>query len=208
MEAAQTGGSTDETRRRFAAARAGLAGDERSVRAFLDDRAAPVRAAAIVALVTMGRSRPADVRRALGDPDPRVRRATCELAGNLPRADFTALLGDPDPTVVEAAAFAVGETGDRRACPRLAAIAGSHADPLCRESAVAALGAIGDDAGRAAVLAALGDTPAIRRRAVVALAAFGGPDVELALRQRLTDHDWQVRQAAQEVLGISGFGPR
>ena len=161
-----------------------------------------------MALVNAGRARPDDVRRALADPDPTVRRATCELATRLTGADFTPLLDDADPTVVEAAAFAVGEAGDRRACARLAEIAGSHSDPLCRESAVAALGAIGDDAGRAAVLAALGDLPAVRRRAVVALAAFTGDDVEAALRGRLSDRDWQVRQAAETVLGISGSETR
>ena len=62
--------------------------------------------------------------------------------------------------------------------------------------------------GRSAVLAALRDAPAVRRRAVVALAAFSGADIEAALRERLSDRDWQVRQAAEEVLGISGSGPR
>ena len=57
----------------------------------------------------------------------------------------------------------------------LASAGSGHADPLCREAAVAALGAIGDPAGLAAVLAALEDKPAVRRRAAVALAAFEGP---------------------------------
>ncbi|MGA9078373.1 MAG: HEAT repeat domain-containing protein, partial [Acidimicrobiales bacterium] len=59
-----------------------------------------------------------------------------------------------------------------------------------------------------AVLAALGDVPAVRRRAVVALAAFTGDDVEAALRGRLSDRDWQVRAAAETVLGISGSETR
>jgi HEAT repeat protein len=199
---------TDEITRRYAAAAAGIGRDEKTVRGLLTDRSARVRAAAIAALVEMGSATADDVRRALRDPDAQVRRATCELAPLLAHADFTPLLADDDPAVVEAAAFAVGETGDRRACPRLSEIARSHPDPLCREAAVAALGAIGDDAGRAAVLAALGDLPAVRRRAVVALAAFSGAQIEAALRERLTDRDWQVRQAAEEVLGISGSGPR
>ena len=196
------------TAKRLAAALAGSAGDEATVRGLLADGSPKVRAAAIMALVAAGFSRPDDVRRALSDPDPTVRRATCELATRLSGADFTPLLDDADPTVVEAAAFAVGEAGDRGACGRLAEIAGSHRDPPCRESAVAALGAIGDDAGRAAVLAALGDVPAVRRRAVVALAAFTGDDVEAALRGRLSDRDWQVRAAAETVLGISGSETR
>ena len=195
---------TGEMRRRLTAALAGLAGDEPVVRRLLTDSSPKVRAAALTSLANMGRAQPDDVHRALRDPDPGVRRSTCELAGRIAAADFSPLLDDDDPFVVEAAAFAVGESGDRRACRRLSEIARSHPDPLCRESAVAALGAIGDVSGRAAVLAALGDTPSIRRRAVVALAAFPGKTANAALRERLSDRDWQVRQAAGEVLGVGG----
>ncbi|MGB9112839.1 MAG: HEAT repeat domain-containing protein, partial [Acidimicrobiales bacterium] len=68
--------------------------------------------------------------------------------------------------------------------------------------------AIGDPAGKAAVLAALSDAPAIRRRAVVALAAFDGADVESSLSAHLADHDWQTRQAAAEILGTTESEPR
>jgi HEAT repeat protein len=53
------------------------------------------------------------------------------------------------------------------------------------------------------VLAACRDKPAIRRRAVLALAAFEGDEVEAQLRTALTDADWQVRQAAEDLLNIS-----
>nr|MBA3654191.1 HEAT repeat domain-containing protein [Actinomycetota bacterium] len=72
--------------------------------------------------------------------------------------------------------------------------------PLCREAAVAALGAIGDPAGLSAILAATTDKPAVRRRAVLALAPFAGPDVDAALERALEDRDWQVRQAAEDLL--------
>jgi HEAT repeat protein len=52
-----------------------------------------------------------------------------------------------------------------------------------------------------AVLAALEDKPAIRRRAVVALAAFDGDEVERALARAALDSDWQVRQTAEDLLG-------
>jgi HEAT repeat protein len=68
-----------------------------------------------------------------------------------------------------------------------------------REAAVAALGAIGDDRGLAAILTATKDKPAVRRRAVLALAPFEGPDVDAALARALTDPDWQVRQAAEDL---------
>ena len=84
----------------------------------------------------------------------------------------------------------------------LASAGSGHPDPLCREAAVAALGAIGDPAGLPAVLAALEDKPAVRRRAAVALAAFDGPDVEAALRRCLDDRDWQVRQVAEDLLAV------
>jgi len=66
---------------------------------------------------------------------------------------------------------------------------------------VAAIGAIGDPVGLPAVLAALGERATIRRRAVVALAAFDGPEVDAALARALTDRDRQVRQAAEDLLG-------
>ena len=39
----------------------------------------------------------------------------------------------------------------------------------------------------------------MRRRAVLALAAFEGPDVEAALARALEDPDWQTRQAAEDL---------
>jgi HEAT repeat protein len=84
---------------------------------------------------------------------------------------------------------------------RLAAIATDHSDPLVREAAVAALGAIGLPEGLAAIRAGLRDKPAVRRRAVLALAAFDPDDVEADLRTAMGDRDWQVRQAAEDLLG-------
>ncbi|MCA1657380.1 MAG: HEAT repeat domain-containing protein, partial [Actinobacteria bacterium] len=92
----------------------------------------------------------------------------------------------------------------------LAAMAAGHDDPLCREAAVAALGALGDERGLPAILAATTDKPAIRRRAVIALAPFEGPEVEAALERAKADRDWQVRQAAEDLLAAgagAGGGP-
>ena len=190
--------------RRIDASSAGFTGDEATARGHTEDRVPKVRAAAYAALVRIGAATPKDIDRALTDPEPLVRRVVCELARKLPDADFCRLLDDRDASVVEAAAFAVGETGDREATRRLAEIAQTHPDALCRESAVAALGALGDPGGKPAVLAALADVVPIRRRAVIALAAFRGDDVDEALRLRLEDRDWQVRQAAADVLEVSG----
>ena len=64
---------------------------------------------------------------------------------------------------------------------------------------MAALGVIGDDRGRAAVLGALDDKPPVRRRAIVALANFEGPDIDAALEKASQDRDWQVRAAAGQL---------
>jgi len=182
---------------------AGHVGDEPTARSLLGDADPVVRATALGALVRMGRATPEDSARALADPDPRTRRHACELGAALPGADFARLLEDPDAAVVEAACFAVGEVGDVPAVPSLVRIATSNTDPLCRESAVAALGAIGAPEGLPAVLAALEDKPQIRRRAVIALAAIDAPESDAALRRCLEDRDWQVRQAAEDLLGIT-----
>lgn len=114
-------------------------------------------------------------------------------------------LADSVGLVAEAAAFALGELGAAAvaagAVAALAGVATDHGDPLVREAAVAALGSLGDPGGLAAVLAACGDKPAVRRRAVLALAAFEGAEVEVALARALSDRDWQVRQAAEDLVG-------
>ena len=124
--------------------------------------------------------------------------------------DLIPALADPDPAVAEAAAWACGE---RTVVPDallgalvdLAAGRGTGREPLVRESAIAALGALGDDRGLDAVLAGTSDKPAIRRRAVLALAPFLDPDhpraseVGEALDRARADRDWQVRQAAEDL---------
>lgn len=189
--------------RRGDAALAGHAGDEPAARSLLGDPDGEVRATALGALVRMGRATPDDAAAALEDSDPKVRRRACELGASLGGAEFGGLLEDSDKMVVEAACFAVGEIRDARAVPTLVRIATAHDDALCRESAVAALGAIGEQEGLPAILAALDDKPQVRRRGVIALAAFESPESDAALRRCLKDRDWQVRQAAEDVLGIT-----
>ena len=174
-----------------------------AARAALGDDAPAVRATALGALSRLEVLTDDDIRSALADPSPQVRRRGYELAAAFPTVELSGGLDDPDPSAVEMAAWALGERGDRPAVPALAGLASpetGHSDPLCREAAVAALGAIGDPAGLPAVLTALADKPAIRRRAAVALSAFDGPEVEAALRRCLEDRDWQVRQVAEDLL--------
>jgi hypothetical protein len=182
---------------------AGLDGDVDTARSGMTDAAAPVRAAAISALLRCDALTSEDVDGAIADPSPLVRRRVCELATSCPPGHFERLLEDDVPEVVEAAAFACGEQEIAAAVGALAAIATSHSDPLCRESAVAALGVLGLDAGLGAVLKAITDVAAVRRRAVIALSNYEGPGVSAALQVALGDRDWQVRQAAEDVIGIN-----
>jgi hypothetical protein len=55
-------------------------------------------------------------------------------------------------------------------------------------------------AGLAAVLHACADVATVRRRAVLALAAFEGPEADAALHRLAADRDRQVRQAAEDLL--------
>jgi HEAT repeat protein len=193
----------DPARRRREAAVAGHRGDTGRARALLGDPVAAVRATALAALARAAELGADELRAALADPDPTVRRRACELAPAVEGADLRPLLGDPDPTVVEVAAWALGERGAGAvdAVDDLAALATGHPDHLAREAAVAALGAIGDGRGLPAILAATRDRATVRRRAVIALAPFSGPDVDTALEAALSDRDWQVRQAAEDLTG-------
>ena len=191
-------------------------------RAGLEDSDPSVRATALGALARLEALTDADIDRGAADPDERVRVRTAELAAPLGASVapvLTGLLGDRRADVVEAACFGLGELGSHAGEAEIAALAvvsREHTDALCRESAVAAIGAIvaagGDDAadvavrppsavGRAAMLAAMGDKPAVRRRAVLALIPFEGPDIDAALQAALADRDWQVRQAAEDMTG-------
>jgi HEAT repeat protein len=167
----------------------------------------------------MGSLHAEDISTALSDPAGEVRRRACEIAGRLGTASLGAgtaslpgqlvlALVDASPFVVEAACYALGELGDGGqpgVVSALSSVAGGHGDPLCREAAVAALGALGQADGLAAVLSALDDKAAVRRRAVIALAGFNdaldGDEVQAALHRAVGDRDWQVRQGAEDVLG-------
>lgn len=161
-----------------------------------------VRGAALGALARLEALTAAELAAAAADLSPAVRARAAELAATRADVDITALLDDPDLDVVEVAAWAFGERVDvtDEVLERLIELAGNAEEPLVRESAVAALGAIGDERGLPAILAGCEDKPAVRRRAVLALAPFDSAEVDAALRRALEDRDWQVRQAAQDLL--------
>lgn len=193
----------DEVETLRAAALAGHVGDPATARRLLTSRHPEVRVAALGALARLGDVLAPAVLAALVDPAPGVRRRAAELTATMPEvplARVVAALDDDAPLVAEAACWALGEREDAAAVDALVRTVGGHADALVREAAVAALGAIGHERGLPAVLAATTDKPAVRRRAVLALAPFEGPEVDEALQRALQDRDWQVRQAAEDLL--------
>jgi HEAT repeat protein len=198
------------TNERRAVAIAGHTGDRATARRGLEHSDPAVRATALGALERLGHLHDSELAAAFADPDPTVRRRAAAIAATHPGVDLAPLLADADPSVVEVAAWACGEHERVGAdvLEALVSLAGGRAageNPLVRESAVAALGAIGDDRGLDAILTATTDRPAIRRRAVLALAPFlasdhpRAADVKAALDRALTDRDWQVRQAAEDL---------
>jgi len=191
--------------RRRQAALAGHRGDPDTARRLLGDPEPAVRGTALGALQRLGQLRPDELAAAMADPSPVVRARGAEVAATWPgdaEPSLLGLLGDDDNGVVEMAAWAAGERQppEPASVAVLAAMATGHDDALCREAAVAALGAIGDPAGLDAILAATTDKATVRRRAIIALAAFEGPRVDAALQAARTDRDWQVRQAAEDLL--------
>lgn len=189
---------------------AGHAGDVGTVLEGLEHEAAEVRVVALGAAQRLGVLPAPTLRPFLTDDAASVRYRAVELAA---RAEDGAELADgliaalADPELSEVAAFALGELDlalDDRAAAAVAlgAQAGGHEDALARESAVAALGALG--VGVEHILAAIGDVATVRRRAVLALAPFDGPEVDAALKRALEDRDWQVRQAAEDLLEEPG----
>lgn len=216
-------GATPAERRRRAVV-AGHTGDAPGAVAATDDPDPAVRAAGWSALGRLGRWDAAGARAAASDDDAGVRRRAAELTGQLATGDpdraraeraasaelLAGLLCDTDPAVAESAAWALGEivplgpatdTVTSSSVAALATLARTHDDPLCREAAVAALGAIGHPDGLDAVLSALDGKPPLRRRAAVALAAFDDPRADAALDRCRHDRDWQVREVVEELLG-------
>jgi len=187
-------------------ATAGHTGDLDTAEAGLASDDTQVRATALGALERLGRLDDADLADALDDPELDVRRRAAEVAATHPHVDLLGALHDEDDRVIEVAAWACGEHESARdpIVERLMDLAADSAEPLVRESAVAALGAIGDERAVDTIIAACADKPAVRRRAVLALAPFlGAAAVDAAVDRALEDRDWQVRQAAEDLRRIT-----
>lgn len=141
---------------------------------------------------------------ALTDEVAEVRHNALRLLARRERDDelvalVTARLADEDALVAEAATHLLGEWRCSSAASELVRLLGEHEDARVREAAVVALGELGEPATVAHIIAALGDKAPIRRRAIVALANFEGPDVDAALATAREDRDWQVRAAVDQL---------
>jgi len=180
---------------------AGHEGNQTVARAALLGVDPVARQLALGALERMDALTDDDLRLAFTDDAAMVRHRAVTLAAVHRGVSVVGMLRDPDPTVIEAAAWAAGEQEDVEddVFVQLCALGTGSGDPLVREAAVAALGAIGDERGLTVILHACADKPNIRRRAVLALAPFSGPKVDAALAAALIDRDWQVRQAAEDL---------
>ena len=181
---------------------AGHLGDVDTARRGLSAEDPTVRAVALGALERLGELTDDELTAALADDAVTVRRRAAEIAATHPAVDLLAALDDDDPRVVAVAAWSCGEheSDHDEVVDRLISLAESADDPIVRESAVAALGAIGAERAVPTIIAATSDKPAVRRRAVLALAPFEGDDVATAIDRALDDRDWQVRQAAEDLL--------
>ncbi len=182
---------------------AGHTGDRSTATRCLTSPNPNVRASGLNALARLNALDADTLALAMADPSVIVRRRVATIGGQHPQlpVDLVALLDDADPSVTEVAAWAAGERApDTDVIAALITVAADHPDALCRESAVAALGALEATEAVPTIIAACEDKPAVRRRAVLALAPFDGPDVEAALQRALDDRDWQTRQAAEDLL--------
>tara|TARA_B100000700_G_scaffold321292_1_gene420278 strand:+ start:117 stop:743 length:627 start_codon:yes stop_codon:yes gene_type:complete len=168
---------------------------------YLDHSESKVRASSLVALDGNGKLDEKILHTALLDTSFEVRSTLAYLSSKNRRIPIENFLIDIDPAVVEIACWAIGERGEASDFNllKLQEIVESHDDALCRESAVAALGALGNKDTLSSILKAVDDIATVRRRAVLALSPFDGPEVEEAIQKALEDRDWQVRQAAEDI---------
>ena len=176
-------------------------GDLSLAREFFSDGDPRVRASSVAVLSENDALDESLIALGLSDPHPLVRMAVARAAAQNSSISVLELLSDEDSSVVEIACWAAGEQTEHNdsLIEALSAIALEHKDALCRESAVAALGALGDVRGLESILEATQDIATVRRRAVIALAPFEGQAVTDALQLALSDRDWQVRQAAEDL---------
>ena len=187
---------------RFDVIQAGFTSDAALARTGLIHSEGLIRASALRALHRMNQLTSKDLIACINDIDVDVRRTVVELSVRFLDVEIHHLVNDTDLFVAEMTAWALGE---RTAITdveieMLIRQTTEHAEPVVREACAAALGSLGDERGLQAILSACTDKPAVSRRAILALAAFEGDEVDAALSAALEDKDWQVRQNAEDLI--------
>ena len=194
--------------RRISAALAGHRGETSQARALLVDPDATTRRVALGALERLNELTAAELQVALDDSNVSVRRRALEISAQRPDVEIESYLHDPDASVADMAAFSLGEREETDAVEGLTKMASGHSDELCRETAVAALGALATTTGAdrptilICLLEAMNDRAQVRRRAVLGLFQFEEPEAQQAVASALSDKDRQVRAVASELLGV------
>ena len=187
---------------RFAVIQSGFNGDVATATAGLSSQHSDVRASALRSLHRLNELTSEQLQIAIADTASEVRRTAAEFAAPFHDVSIHHLIDDADVFVAEMAAWSLGErtpvTDDE--LQQLIDRTTTHDEPVVREACAAALGSIGDERGLPAILIACTDKPAVRRRAILALAPFEGEEVDAALAQALEDRDWQVRQNAEILV--------
>jgi len=191
---------------RFDVIAAGFSGDTAIALSALTHEDGMVRASALRALARIGTLTEEILLPFIRDAHNEVRRTAVELAATFPAVSVHQCLDDSDIFVAEMTAWCLGERTSVTDTEINALIncTTSHTEAIVREACAAALGSLGDERGLSAILAACTDKPAVRRRAILALAPFEGDEVEAALQRALEDKDWQVRQNAEDLLNPRG----
>jgi HEAT repeat protein len=187
---------------RFDVIAAGFSGDSAVALEALQHEDGTVRASALRALARIGTLTAEILAPFIQDSHIETRRTAVELAVPFPSVFVHQCIDDSDVFVAEMAAWCVGERTPASdiEIETLIDRTTSHDEAVVREACAAALGSLGDERGLPAILAACTDKPAVRRRAILALAPFEGEEVDAALHHALEDKDWQVRQNAEDLL--------
>jgi HEAT repeat protein len=187
---------------RFDVIAAGFSGDSSVALEALHHADGTVRASALRALARIGTLTAEILAPYIQDSHIETRRTAVELAVPFSSVTVHQCIDDPDVFVAEMAAWCVGERTPANdiEIETLIDRTTSHSEAVVREACAAALGSLGDERGLPAILAACSDKPAVRRRAILALAPFEGDEVDAALQRALEDKDWQVRQNAEDLL--------
>ena len=176
-----------------------------------------MRAAALGALERLGVATDGDVTGGLADADPLVRRRAATIAARHPGVDLLeAALADPDPSVVEVAAWACGERPgvDDVIIDRLIELA-TAAERRSARARVERRRPRRDRRRARPRRDPRGDRPTSRRSAAAPCSPWrrsSTRDIPAPTRSTRrcsapsTDRDWQVRQAAEDLIDSRAGG--